>query len=323
MCLCLALFYGENMKKDAGHYLTNPWILGILAVISTALWGSAYPCVKSGYEIFQIAAEDIGSKILFAGYRFFLAGILTFVFVWILKKKFPVPAGKMIPGILGLGVVQTTIQYIFFYIGVANTTGVKGSIISASNSFFTILLAHFFMKSEKLNMQKCVGCLLGFGGVILTNFSLSGWDTSFSVQGEGFLFISALAYSVASLWSKRLAQREDPILITALQLLFGGAVLILIGCISGGRIVRGFNGSGIALLLYMAFISSAAFSIWTILLKYNPVGKVAIYGFMIPVFGVFLSAIFLKENAFTLRNLGALILVSAGIIAVNRRKNHS
>lgn len=210
MILCLALFFGENMKKDAGHYLTNPWIVGILAVISTALWGSAYPCVKSGYEIFQIAAEDIGSKILFAGYRFFLAGIMTFVFVWILKKRFPVPVRKMIPGILGLGVVQTTIQYIFFYIGVANTTGVKGSIISASNSFFTILLAHFFMKSEKLNIQKCVGCLLGFGGVILTNFSLSGWDTSFSIQGEGFLMISALAYSVASLWSKRLAQKEIP-----------------------------------------------------------------------------------------------------------------
>lgn len=320
MRLCLALFFGENMKKDAGHYLTNPWLVGLLAVISTALWGSAYPCVKSGYEIFRIAAGDIGSKILFAGYRFFLAGVMTFVFVWILKKRFPVPVRKMVPGILGLGVVQTTIQYIFFYIGVANTTGVKGSIISASNSFFTILLAHFLMKSEKLNIQKCLGCLLGFGGVILTNFSLSGWDASFSFQGEGFLLISALAYSVASLWSKRLAQNEDPILITALQLLFGGALLIEIGFLSGGRIVSGFSATGIILLLYMAFISSAAFSIWTILLKHNPVGKVAIYGFMIPVFGVFLSAVFLQENAFTLRNLGALILVSAGIIAVNRRK---
>lgn len=320
MRLCLALFFGENMKKEAGHYLTNPWLVGLLAVISTALWGSAYPCVKSGYEIFRIADGDIGSKILFAGYRFFLAGVMTFIFVWILKKKFPVPGRKMVPGILGLGVVQTTIQYIFFYIGVANTTGVKGSIISASNSFFTILLAHFLMKSEKLNIQKCVGCLLGFGGVMLTNFSLSGWDASFSFQGEGFLFISALAYSVASLWSKRLAQNEDPILITALQLLFGGALLMGIGIISGGKIVSGFSATGIILLLYMAFISSAAFSIWTILLKYNPVGKVAIYGFMIPVFGVFLSAVFLQENAFTLRNLGALILVSAGIIAVNRRK---
>lgn len=320
MRLCLALFFGENMKKEAGHYLTNPWIVGLLAVISTALWGSAYPCVKSGYEIFRIADGDIGSKILFAGYRFFLAGVMTFIFVWILKKKFPVPGRKMVPGILGLGVVQTTIQYIFFYIGVANTTGVKGSIISASNSFFTILLAHFLMKSEKLNIQKCVGCLLGFGGVMLTNFSLSGWDASFSFQGEGFLLISALAYSVASLWSKRLAQNEDPILITALQLLFGGALLMGIGIISGGKIVSGLSATGIILLLYMAFISSAAFSIWTILLKYNPVGKVAIYGFMIPVFGVFLSAVFLQENAFTLRNLGALILVSAGIIAVNRRK---
>ena len=68
----------------------------------------------------------------------------------------------------------------------------------------------------------------------------------------------------------------------------------------------------------MAVISSVAFSLWTLLLKYNPVGTVSIYGFTNPVFGVILSALFLGEQAFTLQNLGALILVSLGIIVVNR-----
>ena len=70
----------------------------------------------------------------------------------------------------------------------------------------------------------------------------------------------------------------------------------------------------------MALISTAAFSLWTLLLKYNPVGKVAIYGFTIPVFGVALSGLFLGEQIVTVKNLSALLLVSIGILIVNSSK---
>lgn len=306
----------KEKDRSAGA-MTNPWVVGLLAICCTALWGSAYPCVKSGYELFQIAGEDVSSKILFAGYRFFAAGIMTFIFSWISTGRVPGIKKENIPGAFGLGLVQTTLQYIFFYIGVANTTGVKGSIIGASSTFFTILLAHFLIKSEKIDLRKGLGCLLGFSGVVLASFTTQGLDASFSIEGEGFLIISALSYAVASLWSKGLAKKENPIVITAIQLLFGGAVLIILGLSFGGHIdVIVWNGA--LLFLYMAFISSAAFSLWTLLLKYNPVGKVAIYGFMTPVFGVFMSALFLGENAWNIRNLAALLMVSAGIIAVNR-----
>ena len=72
--------------------------------------------------------------------------------------------------------------------------------------------------------------------------------------------------------------------------------------------------------MYMALLSTAAFSIWALLLKYNPVGKVAVFEFTIPVFGVALSAVFLGEDIWKIQNLAALILVSAGIIFVNREK---
>lgn len=49
----------------------------ILAVLATLLWGSAYPCIKIGYEWFQIAADDLGSKFLFAGIRFVMAGLMV------------------------------------------------------------------------------------------------------------------------------------------------------------------------------------------------------------------------------------------------------
>lgn len=76
----------------------------------------------------------------------------------------------------------------------------------------------------------------------------------------------------------------------------------------------------VILLLYLAFLSAAAFSIWGVLLRYNPVSKVSIYGFMNPVFGVILSALLLTEQNEGLgiwRACTALFFVTVGIIIVN------
>ena len=93
-------------------------------------------------------------------------------------------------------------------------------------------------------------------------------------------------------------------------------MLIAAGFLTGGS-VHGFTVKSTALFIYMALLSTVAFYLWAELLKYNSVGKVAIFGFSIPIFGVTLSAVFLRENVFTIQNLGALILVSIGILIVN------
>lgn len=91
---------------------------------------------------------------------------------------------------------------------------------------------------------------------------------------------------------------------------------MLIGFLTGGE-VNGFTLESSFLLLYLAFISAAAFSIWTVLLKYNSVGKVTVFGFTIPVFGTLLSAMILHEDIFSLNSLFSLFLVSIGICIVN------
>lgn len=299
------------------NMLTHPAVVCALALLCTFLWGSAFPSVKVGYQLFSVADGDTGSQILFAGYRFTLAGILTWLISTCTSRRPALPVKEIRGKVLLLGLIQTTIQYLFFYIGLSNTTGVKGSIITASNSFFSILLAHFLIRGEKMTMRKGVGCLLGFAGVVVINFSASGFAGGFSLTGEGFMLISCFAYALAAVYVKTFAHRDNPFTITACQLLIGGVLLIVMGVIMGGE-VHGFTVKSSLLLFYMAVISSVAFSVWTLLLKYNPVGTVSIYGFTNPVFGVILSALFLGERAFTLQNLGALVLVSLGIIIVNR-----
>lgn len=295
-----------------GKYLSRTDVRCICALICCALWGSAFPCVKIGYNWLDI--ETTESQILFAGYRFFLAGMMTFVVACVLKKGLIKVSKKAVNHVMAVGFFQTTVQYVCFYIGMSNITGTKGSIINASSAFVSIIIAHFFVKDEPLNMKKAIGCMLGLIGVVLVN--LNGFDTSFSFAGEGMIIICTVVYGACAVYTKLISHLAEPMALTAYQLLFGGALLVIIGIVTGGSITE-FDMKSVILLIYMAFISAAAFSIWTALLKYNQVSEISVFCFSIPVFGVLLSAVLLGEDFTSLINLLALACVSVGIVIVN------
>jgi len=301
-------------------FYTNRRNIVLLATLCCFLWGSAYPAIKGGYELFNISGGDIPSKLIFAGYRFALAGIIVLWVQIISKKNIFVLNKKEIFQVTLLGIFQTTLQYIFFYIGLAYTTGIRSSIINGTGAFFSILLAHFIYKNDRLNVNKIVGCIVGFIGVIIVN--LNGQDffaSSFSIQGEGFVMLAALILSASSIYGKKITQNQDASIVTGYQLFIGGLILLLLGYISGGCL-SGFTFKSTSLLIYMALLSSVAFAVWTQLLKYNKVGIISIFNFLVPVFGSLLSAIFLGENIFDIKILISLIFVCLGIYMVYKIK---
>lgn len=299
--------------------LEKPTMVVIVAVLCCLLWGSAFPCIKLGYQLFDIPSGDSSSQILFAGIRFTLAGILVILAGSMMQGKLLKPSKAAIPKVLKLCMFQTVLQYIFFYIGLAHITGVKGSIVNAVNVFFTILVSCLLFRLEKLDRQKLIGCIIGFAGVIIVNLG-GEFDMSFTFLGDGFLMISAFAYALSSVLIKIYGKDENPVMLSGYQFAAGGLIMILAGLAMGGRL-NAVTFQGILLLLYMAFISAGAYTLWSLLLKYNPVSKVAVFGFCTPIFGVILSAVILGEStSFQLKTLIALMFVCVGIIIVNYKK---
>lgn len=294
----------------------NPWVLGATALLCNLLWGSAFPAVKTGYGLFAIEADDTAAQILFAGCRFFLAGLLVLSFRWASRKKPALPRRQDLRAIAVTGSVQTVAQYILFYVGLAHTTGVKGSILTASNVFFGILITCILYRTEKLTLGKVLGCGLGFFGVVLVNVSGRG-TFSWNTAGDTAVVLSSAANAFAAVLIKRFSQKTDPVLLNGCQFLFGGAVMASGSFLLGGRFPA-VSLYGAAVLLYLSLLSACAYTLWSVLLKYNPVTKVTIYCFTNPIFGVLLSAFILKENtAFGFRGTAALLLVCAGILLVN------
>lgn len=310
-----------SKKVAIEEYMQKTLVVSILAIICCTLWGSAFPAIKLGYQYFDIGGSDSATQILFAGCRFTLAGILTIILGSIMQRKVLVPKRQSYRKVLVLCLFQTVLQYVFFYIGLANTTGVKGAIINGSNVFVAIIIACVFFKQEKLTWKKFAGCALGFAGVVLINITKGGWDMHMRFLGEGFILLCTVAYALSSVIMKGYSKDENPVVLSGYQFFVGGVIMIVIGKVFGGNITV-VTPKGVGMLIYLALVSSVAYSIWGILLKFNPVSRVAVYGFVNPISGVILSAIFLneKEQSFEIKGVVALLFVCVGIFIVNYQK---
>lgn len=201
-----------SVWKVKQEWMQKTVVVWFGALLCCLLWGSAFPCIKIGYRLFEVDAVDTASQILFAGCRFTLAG-------------------------------------------------------------------------------------------------------------EGAIFFSTIAYAFSSVFVKKFSQRFNPVMLSAYQFVIGGIVLMAAGGFMGGHITK-VTPAGIGLLVYLALVSAVAYSLWGILLKYNPVSRVTVFGFMNPVFGVLLSALLLgeKDQASGILGLLSLLLVSVGIYVVNSGK---
>ena len=305
-------------KEKNDDFLTKTAVVVIGAFICCALWGSAFPCIKIGYRLFDIASSDTGTQILFAGIRFLLAGILAVIVGSIISGKILIPKKESVVKIIKLSMLQTVAQYVLFYIGLAHTTGVRSSIVEGTNVFVAILIASLLYRQEKLTLRKIIGCIVGFAGVVLISVVGADMSTGNYLIGDLCVFLSTFAYGFSSVLLKRYSDEENPVVLSGYQFVAGGIIMIIIGIIMGGKLEI-ITVYGILMLIYLAFISAMAYSLWGILLKHNPISRVAVFGFMNPVCGVILSSILLKEGT----SLGfvsviSLVLVCFGIYIVNK-----
>ncbi len=302
--------------EEKTNLLERPLIITALALLCCALWGSATPFIKIGYEL-MLPERELSSTILFAGIRFAAAGVLTVAIFSIARRRVLYPKPCNIPRVLTVGVFQTVIQYIFFYVGLSNTSGVKGTVASGSTAFFTVLISALIFRQEKLTPKKVIACIVGFAGIIVIN--IKGLDFGMNLTGDGFVIFSAIAYAISSCLMKRFSKHEDPVTISGYQFIFGGTVMIIIGSAMGGKINIS-SISALLVLLYLSALSAIAYSVWGMLLKHNHVSKVAVFSFSTPVFGVILSELMLtsEDNRISYLSLAiTLVLICTGIFLLN------
>ena len=290
--------------------------IALVAIFCSILWGSAFPVLKISYSEMGIESDTF-AKILLAGIRFFIAAIIILIILKIFIKE-PLSVNKKDIGKLTiLGFLQTAGYYFFFYIGLSNTSSMKGAILSSLENFLVVILAHYIYKNDKINNGKIIGLVLGFVGIIFANWGKQ-FNFDFRIDGEGFMILATFFGAFATILCKKLCSTISPFVASAYQMIIGSLMLIIIGIVFKGYSNMHFNSISFWLLIYSAILSSLAFSLWFRILKDNKAGEIVMYKFIIPISGVILSAIFIKGESMNLNIIISLVLVSLGVYIVNK-----
>ena len=290
----------------------------MFALTAAIAWGWAFPLIKIGFSAFGITADMTGSKMLFAGIRFAAAGLIVLSVAHSNGRSFK--PGKVADWrfILAFALMNTTLHYFFFYVGMSHSEGSRAAILNSLSTFLVVLLACACFKSDRLTTQKILGCVVGFSGILALN--LGGAESSqFTWLGDGMIILNAICGACSNLMTRGLSRRIDVFVGTGFSLTIGGLLLIIPGLAFGGTLPH-VNILGCVCLVLLIAISAIGFALYNKLLSCNPVGKVAIYNSLIPIVGAVTSCLCLGET-FHLKYALAGGLAALGIYIINKGRN--
>ena len=283
------------------------------------LWGTAIPLIKSTYVELAIGQEDTGLKILLAEIRFFLAGLMTFAYFKISHKEHRIDLKKInLKFIVIIALIQTSLQYIFYYIGLSHVAGVKSSIIQSTNAFIVVLISAVLLPDEKVNPNIILALILGTLGIFITNYTGESLSGSLRFSSEGFILIATFFNALASVMLRKYGKGENPFIVTSFQFTLGSLVLIVLRIVLSGGFLP-LTTKGMLMILYGSFISACTFSIWTWILQQFSANEFGVYKLFIPIFGSLFSIIFLGEE-FTFKLVVGMALVLLGSLILNKKK---
>lgn len=306
------------MEQSRISIFQRPGWVVVFALTAAIAWGWAFPLIKVGFSAFGITADMTGSKMLFAGIRFAAAGLIVLSVAHSNGRSFKPDKVADWRFILAFAMMNTTLHYFFFYVGMSHSEGSRAAILNSLSTFLVVLLACACFKSDRLTTQKILGCVVGFSGILALN--LGGAESSqFTWLGDGMIILNAICGACSNLMTRGLSRRIDVFVGTGFSLTIGGLLLIIPGLAFGGTLPH-VNILGCVCLVLLIAISAIGFALYNKLLSCNPVGKVAIYNSLIPIVGAVTSCLCLGET-FHLKYALAGGLAALGIYIINKGRN--
>ena len=292
------------------------WVV-LFALTAAIAWGWAYSLIKVGFQEYGITQAMTGSKMLFAGIRFAISGGIILLIAKGTRRSFKMSSNGAWWYILLFALLNTTLHYTCFYIGLSHSEGARAAILNSLGTFMLVLLACVAFKSDRLTMRKVVGCVIGFAGILALNIG-GGESGTFTLMGDGMIILNALCSAFAGLMTRGVSRRVDIFVGTGYSLAFGGVMLIIPALFLDGTLPM-ITATGLIVLVLLICISTLGFARYNKLLSCNPVGKVAIFNSLIPVVGAISSCLCLGET-FYWKYLIAALLATVGIYVINKGK---
>lgn len=281
----------------------------------TALWGSLFPFVKLGYIEFGLDTGNPANLLLFAGIRFFISGLLISVFCGIRDKNTRSMNGKSFGGILLVGLFAVVLHYACTYIGLANIDSSKTALLKQSGTLIFVCFSFLIFKEDKFTVQKLIGAVLSMLSILIVNMNALKFE--FSVWT--FLIIGASICAVVSnVICKKMLGDVSALAITGVSQFAGGAFLMAVGFLTGGRITV-CTPRALLVFTYIITATVISYSLWYSVVKRYELSKLFIIKMAEPLFSALVSLALPLEAEITWNHLIAFALVFAAVLVSNRK----
>ena len=278
------------------------WFLG-------AIWGSSFLWIK-------IAVAEIGPVTL-AAYRllFGLAGLLPLA--WMTGHGIPRDRGLLVR-FLVLAVLNTALPFTLISWGETRIASGLAAVLNGSTPLFTLVIAHFWLRDERIIRRRAAGLALGFAGVVVLMGRDLGSAALGSVWGQVAVLAASCSYAVAATFARASLRGQPPVLQAAASLFMADAMLWLVVPVAEWppRLPH-LPGTWLALGWLGLLGSCVAYLLYYYLINAWGATRATVVTYVFPVVGLLLGVAVLREPL-TVWVVAGTVLIVAGIATASR-----
>ena len=280
----------------------------LVFIVLGLIWSSSFLWIKIG-------VQEIGPMALTAFRMLF--GALTAVLIGIYQGvQWPRDA-KTWRDFAILGPASLAIPIFFISWGEQTIDSAVASILNATVPLFTIFIAHIFLHDDKMTVQKVLGLLIGFAGVVVLMSEDITSGAQSSILGQGAVILASLFYAGSGVFARRVTRNIDGTVRGALPLVTAALFMWAIGPWAE----KPFEFPSLPLtwtaILWLGVLGSgvAVLMLYYLIHEIGPT-RTSMVTYLFPVGGVILGVIFLNEHL-SWQLVAGTILIILSLVVVN------
>lgn len=274
------------------------------------LWGPSFLFIK-------VAVQEIPPLMLVLC-RVSIAAILLYFVLLVQKRKLPRP-GIIWKHFAVVGLFANVFPFFLFSWGEMFIDSAVASILNGTTPLFTLLIAHFSIRDDKMSTIKVVGTLIGFCGLILlVSPSLQG-----SIQAKTWgliaVTVAACSYGIALVYARLKLVGLPPLVAPTAQLIMACLFMLPLTLI----FEQPFNISlpslsAMGALLALSILGTAiAFVVYYRILEHTSATFLSTVTYLVPILGIVLGVVVLDEKL-QWQTYAGCVLILFGVMIVNR-----
>lgn len=284
-----------------------------VSLLVMLLWGSLFPFVKYGYEVFQIDTSFYPDLILFAGVRFAISGALLSIFSICTKRTFAVKQPKKLVGTALVTLFAVVLHYTCTYMGLSVIDSGKTSLLKQSGVVVFVCISFLFFKDDKFSWGKIAGAVLGVASVLVVNTDALGF--SFNI-GSLLIIVASFCTVISNVVFKKQLSGVHAVTVTGYSQLIGGVVLMLIGLLFGGKFGV-VTLKGVFVMAYMIIATVVSYGLWYTVVQRYSLSKLFTIKMTEPLFASLISILLPLNATLTWQHAIAFLLVSVAVVVSN------